>query len=309
MSVEPPASTAFPKQPMAEVFGFAIDDFSPQAERYRRNKLCPFNNKVPNCTKDKAEDPLGVCSVFDGSGGVVVTCPIRFRQDWTIADDAANFFFPKDTKWTSLTEIRLNDKHGNSAGNIDLVLVSYDASGHITDFGALEIQAVYISGNIRRPFAQYISDPVTNANLDWSKQKNYPRPDFVSSSRKRLAPQLIYKGGILHAWKKRQAVAVDVNFFRTLPTMDEVDESDAELAWFVYDLERSQEGGKRQLVRTRTVYTRFGPALDKLTKTEPGEVQGFIDQLQERLDQKLVVDADGSGGGSPPDAPTLQDLL
>lgn len=81
------------KHPLAEVFGFTTRDFSSDAERYRRNKLCPFNNKVPSCTKDKAEKPLGVCSVYDADK-VVITCPIRFRQDWLIAEDAASFFFP-----------------------------------------------------------------------------------------------------------------------------------------------------------------------------------------------------------------------
>jgi Restriction endonuclease NotI len=46
------------KQPLAEVFGFPIDNVSSDADRYRKNKLCPFNNKVPSCTKDKAENPL-----------------------------------------------------------------------------------------------------------------------------------------------------------------------------------------------------------------------------------------------------------
>ncbi len=52
------------KQPMAEVFGFPIDNNSEAAIRNRKKRLCPFNNKVPNCTKDKAQDPLGVCSVL-----------------------------------------------------------------------------------------------------------------------------------------------------------------------------------------------------------------------------------------------------
>jgi len=68
-------------QPMAEVFGFRIDDLSDVAMRHRRHRLCPFNNKVPTCTKDKAEDPLGVCSVYTGDH-VTVTCPIRFRHAW-----------------------------------------------------------------------------------------------------------------------------------------------------------------------------------------------------------------------------------
>ncbi|MDA3875380.1 MAG: NotI family restriction endonuclease, partial [Kiritimatiellae bacterium] len=94
------------KHPLAEVFGHSTTDFSTRAERYRKNKLCPFNNKVPSCTKDKAKDPLGVCSV-QTTAGPVITCPIRFREDWLIADDAANFFFPKYSSCTSLTEVRL----------------------------------------------------------------------------------------------------------------------------------------------------------------------------------------------------------
>src|SRR5262245_28428720 len=124
------------KQPLAEVFGFPIDNMSAEANRNRENKLCPFNNKVPNCTKDKANDPLGVCSIFTGEG-TAITCPVRFRQDWMIAADAARFFFPAGATWTSLTEVRLKDAAGESAGNIDVVLVSYDDRGRLTDFGAL----------------------------------------------------------------------------------------------------------------------------------------------------------------------------
>src|SRR5437868_5594118 len=135
-----------PNHPLAEVFGFPADNMSQEADRHRRNKLCPFNNRVPNCTKDKANDPLGTCSIFDG-GTPTITCPVRFRQDWIIADDAATFFFPESVSWTSLTEVRLNNKAGQSAGNIDVVLVAYDEHGRILDFGAIEVQAVYISGN------------------------------------------------------------------------------------------------------------------------------------------------------------------
>jgi hypothetical protein len=81
-----------PRRPLAEVFGFPPDNLSPEAERYRRSRLCPYNNKVPSCTKDKANDPLGVCSVRDGSD-LAITCPVRFREDWIIAEDAAAFFF------------------------------------------------------------------------------------------------------------------------------------------------------------------------------------------------------------------------
>jgi hypothetical protein len=110
-----------PNHPLAEVFGFPPADASAAAMRHRTKRLCPFNNKVPNCTKDKAQDPLGVCSVWHDNE-LVITCPIRFRQGWQIADDAADFFFPAGVKWTTLTEVRLKDADGGSAGNIDVVL-------------------------------------------------------------------------------------------------------------------------------------------------------------------------------------------
>lgn len=145
------ADQSTPKHPLAEVFGFAASDMSEYAKRHRNKRLCPFNNKVPNCTKDKAQNPLGVCSVVHDQE-VVITCPIRFRQDWIIADDAAEFFFEPDAIWTTLTEVRLKDAGGESAGNIDIVLCAYDEAGKVYDFGALEVQAVYISGNVRNPF-------------------------------------------------------------------------------------------------------------------------------------------------------------
>lgn len=274
-----------PLQPMAEVFGYRIDDFSPEAVRHRRHRLCPFNNKVPNCTKDKANDPLGVCSVYSHND-VTITCPIRFRENWLIATDAAEFFFPLGATWTSLTEIRLDDANGKSAGNIDVVLVSYDDDGRLTDFGALEVQAVYISGNVRKPFAAYMADPEGNAHLNWQGKKDSPRADFLSSSRKRLAPQLIYKGGILHSWNRKMAVACDRAFFAELPTLPQVDPADADVAWLVYDLPLNPKDNRYHLMRAQTIYTQFTAALDRITTAEPGPEGKFRKILQRKLDEK-----------------------
>ncbi|MCF8382776.1 MAG: hypothetical protein K9G39_04155 [Chlorobium sp.] len=274
--------------PLAEVFGFRVDDRSARARRYRSHRLCPFNNKVPNCTKDKAKNPLGVCSILQ-SGKPVITCPVRFRDEWIITDDAASFFFGEGVSWSSLTEVRLNDANGKSAGNIDVVLVAYDKQGKVTDFGALEIQAVYISGNVREPFEYYMKDPDANALMDWTAQPNYPRPDFLSSSRKRLAPQLLFKGGILHSWCKKMAVAINKSFFDTLPALKPVKKQDADIAWFIYDLELVIDGENEryQLKKLDVVYTEFQSALLSITTAVPGSVDDFVKLLQERLDDQL----------------------
>ncbi|MDW8226381.1 MAG: NotI family restriction endonuclease [Anaerolineales bacterium] len=275
-------------QPLAEVFGHLISDQTPSANRYRSRRLCPFNNKVPNCTKDKAKNPLGVCSVFH-DGAPVITCPIRFREDWLITDDAASFFFPEDATWSSLTEVRLNDANGKSAGNIDIVLVSYDQDGKVLDFGALEIQAVYISGNVREPFEYFMKDPKGNAKMDWSDQPNYPRPDYLSSSRKRLAPQLLFKGGILHSWGKKCAVALNKSFFDTLPKLKTAPKDKADITWLIYDLQLiGCEGEQRyKLTKIEEVYTQFEPALVSITNPVPGKMDDFVKLLQERLDEQL----------------------
>lgn len=290
-----------PKHPLAEVFGYPPNNSNPDATRGRRLRLCPYNNRVPSCTKDKASDPLGVCTIHDGDS-LAITCPVRFRQDWLIAEHAASFFFPSNLHWTTLTEVRLEDRYGKSAGNIDVVLVAYDDRSRVVDFGALEVQAVYISGNIRQPFERYMQAPEQIESLDWSKNKLYPRADYLSSSRKRLAPQLIYKGGILNSWQKRQAIALHSGFYKTLPELPRVSPEHADIAWLIYDLQYDNTYQQYNLALTETVYTAFKPALDKITTAEPGELQLFVDHLQSKLDEKLDE-------GNPPDAPTINEIL
>lgn len=275
------------KHPLAEVFGFPPAASDAAAVRHRSKRLCPFNNKVPNCTKDKAQDPLGVCSVIHGEK-IAITCPVRFRQDWLIAEHAADFFFSPGTNWTTLTEVRIKDADGGSAGNIDVVLCAYDEKGRVYDFGALEVQAVYISGNVRNPFAHYMADPAKRADMDWTQEANYPRPDYLSSSRKRLAPQLLFKGGILHAWKKKSAVAIDQTFFATLPELPSVPREQSDLALLVYELRPpTTPNGQYQLALARTVYTSFLQALSVITTPRIGRVEDFMRDLQAKVDEKL----------------------
>jgi hypothetical protein len=274
------------KNPLAEVFGFPITNKSSVALRHQQDRLCPFGNVVPRCTKVSKVDPLGVCSLFDKDNKPTIVCPTRFKEGSLIVSDAAKFFFPASPRWMPLPEVRLNDGSGKSAGNVDFIIVEYDEKGAITDFGALEIQSVYISGNVRMPFAEYMKNNRVK-ELDWTGSKEYPRPDYLSSSRKRLAPQLIYKGGILRAWNKRIAVVVDRKFYKTLPQLEEVEAVDAEVAWFVYDLVHEAATDTYKLTRHKTLYTRFAPALMTITTSEAGPVYSFIKTLRQKLKKAL----------------------
>lgn len=270
--------------PIAEVFGFPVFNDSERAAHYRENRLCPFHNRFPNCTKDKAENPLGVCSINHGDNQVI-TCPTRFREDWMILRNAAEFVWPKGTRWTSLPEIKLVDAKGQSAGNIDYVIVKYDESGHITDFASIEVQGVYISGNLRNPFQSYMQQP--DADFHW-EGPNYPHPDYLSSSRKRLIPQMLYKGGIFKAWEKKQCVVIQKSFFETLPTLPTTTKEKADIAWFLYDLKLDKTDNQYHLVLADTIYTEFQSALQKVIYTKPGNVTDFLSVLQGKLDERIT---------------------
>lgn len=270
-------------QPLGEVFGFPIDNEGDRAKRYRDNKLCPYNNIVSNCTKNSIEYPLGVCSL-NHKGRQVIICPIRFREDWTIISDAASFIFNGKSSWTHVGEVRLKDKYGKSAGNIDYVLVAYDDKGRIIDFGSLEVQAVYISGNLTGPFTTYLENP--SPEFDWISAFKYPKPDYLSSSRKRLIPQIIAKGSILNQWGKKQAVALQSSFYNTLPTLPEFAKEESDFAFFLYDLVSVEDTKVLSLQLQRIIYTKFASALEQIAKFEAGSIYQFEEILQKKLDNK-----------------------
>lgn len=248
----------------------------------------PVQQQRTQLHERQSKNPLGVCSVFH-AGAPAITCPVRFREDWLITADAASFFFDEGVSWSSLTEVRLTDGYGKSAGNIDVVLVAYDENEKIIDFGALEVQAVYISGNVREPFEHFMAAPAKRQEMDWRAQPNYPRPDYLSSSRKRLAPQLMFKGGIMNEWGKKSAVALSKAFFDTLPTLERVDKKEAVVAWFIYDLVLNEVLQKYELTKVDEVFTQFNEALLKITTTKAGPLSQFMDQLQNKLDERLVT--------------------
>lgn len=208
---------------------------------------------------------------------------MRFRQDFKILTDAGRFFF-SNKKFVALTEVHLNDKDGKSAGNIDIVLAVLGSEGIVLDFGAIEVQAVYISGNVRKVFDAYINNPEVKYQMEWPK-KNYPKPDYLSSSRKRLAPQLIFKGGILHQWQKKMAVVVHRGFFEELPELETTDVEHAEIAWYVYDLQRDNGADVFQLYLYETRYTKFDTALEQITTPKTGNINDFTKALEIRINK------------------------
>lgn len=268
------------KNPLAEIFGYVISNTDQKVIKLRKKKICPFKNKFKKCTKDKLDNPLGVCSIYSHNDTAII-CPVRFKENWVIAKDAAKFFFPDKSNWKIIPEVKLLDANGNTAGNVDYVLVRLDSKGKIIDFGSLEVQSVYISGNLRAPFKKYMKDQ--DKNFTWSTTNLYPKPDYLSSSRKRLVPQIIYKGKIFNDWGKKAVVCIQKSFFETLPKFRSVDEKDGEVAWFIYDLIFNKEQNKYILELVQKKYSKFDNIIKDIITPRAGEQSKFINVLQNKL--------------------------
>jgi hypothetical protein len=98
-----------------------------------------------------------------------------------------------------------------------------------------------------------------------------------------VVPELLYKGGILHSWNKKMAIAINKSMFETLPPLTRVKKDEADIAWLLYELEAVNDGEKEayQLKKSEVVYTAFQPTLLALTAIAPGNVNDFMKFIPE----------------------------
>ena len=108
----------------------------------------------------------------------------------------------------------------------------------------------------------------------------------------------MFKGGILNAWGKKMAVALDSPFFDTLPELKEVEKDQADIAWLVYDLVNS-ENRSFELQKNKIVYTKFTEALKTFSQPKVGKIEKFLDLLQLKVDEKLENPPDNKTIDSP----------
>jgi hypothetical protein len=198
---------------------------------------------------------------------------------------------------------------GDDVGRIDMVLVSTQTpSGAPMEWAALEIQAVYFSGNAMRGEFKAFDD----ISVDWLI---YPagkrRPDYRSSGPKRLMPQLQIKVPTLRRWGKKMAVVVDRAFFDSIGEMDNVsDISNADIAWFIVRFEEVDGGLRTRIVRDEVRYTTLERSVEGLTGGKPVPLTIFESRINtkrpaspaEEID--LLTHEDESEGSTPPDAST-----
>ena len=284
-----------PRYGIAEWYGQPFIDLSPARRSEfaslalgdtRSQPPCPFQEGNPPCSKSG-----GVCSIQryaddDGrigspDGPPVSTCPRRFEESQLLVHwlaeiagfDGGEAMVAREVPFMQSTET------AKPAGKIDLV-VARDTGGSLQWYG-LEIQAVYFSGlGMRSQFEALRGDrhprpPFPNAQR---------RPDWRSSSAKRLMPQLQVKVPTIRRWGSKTAVAVDRPFFDAIggpsPFFSR-DLGDGDIVWLVPEIARTEEGFA--LARGHWEVLTLEASGEKLLAAETVKREAFEEALRARL--------------------------
>lgn len=288
----------------------ADEVLKPKKERVAQ--LCPFQMRKPGavCSKDG-----GVCSLrlysyqehpengratgvpVDGNQGELrATCPYRFHDEIDVFKWVGETLLG-DPDPLLVGEVGFleagastDSDGGDDVGRIDMVLVSSKTSKEAPmHWAALEIQAVYFSGNSMRGEFEAFSDP----SVDWvTFPAGKRRPDYRSSGPKRLMPQLQIKVPTLRRWGKKMAVVVDRAFFDSIGAMDNVaDISNADIAWFVVRFEEVQGEKRTRIVRDEVRFTTLERSVEGLTGGTPVALPTF----ETRIAQKFATTGKKAG--------------
>lgn len=274
----------------------------PKKERVQQP--CPFQatKKDAMCSKDG-----GVCSlrlysfgthpvngravgipVTGPQGELRATCPYRFHEAKTVFNWVGETILG-DAKPLLVGEVGFLEASattdavgGDDVGRIDMVLVSSTTPKDAPmEWAALEIQAVYFSGNaMRGEFESFADDTVDWVTFPAGKR----RPDYRSSGPKRLMPQLQIKVPTLRRWGKKMAVVVDRSFFDSIGEMDRVEHiSNADIAWFVVKFEEVEGSKQMHIVQDEVRYTTLERSVEGLTGGKPVALPVFQDRIGDKI--------------------------
>lgn len=187
--------------------------------------ICPFQAGTPVCSKRG-----GVCSIKEGDNLPVIVCPRRFNAGNLLPKWLAEIAGFPEAYLASEVPFMRSPTTGRAAGRVDLV-IARDCNA--SAWYGLEIQAVYFSGQGMDADFRAI---LNHDGEEPPEPTATRRPDWRSSSAKRLMPQLQVKGPTLRRWGTKLAVAVDLPFFEAIggPTISQsTDPNDGDILWMV----------------------------------------------------------------------------
>ena len=235
---------------IAEWYGLPFTTLTPGQ---RRAMACSALDEAPPLQCPFAQKPChkkgGICAIqpyaeADGrigeaEGEPVIVCPTRFEQDNVILRWLADIvgFRERHAKVAREVPFMVSTTTEKPAGRIDIVLA--EVNDEMKWFG-LEVQAVYFSGRKMESDFRALRDSM-DAKPPFPGRVR--RPDWRSSSAKRLMPQLQVKVPTLRRWFSKIEVAVDRQFFQAMggPSPNPShDLNDGDVIWLVPDLSGSR---------------------------------------------------------------------
>jgi hypothetical protein len=243
---------------IAEWFGKPFLTLSAKDRRKLAKKALREESRIPPCPFQEDRPPCrkrgGVCSLqrYEGDtgnrisqavGDPVVVCPARFEEGHMLVSWLAEIvgFSEVETKLAREVPFMEGTSTGRPAGKIDMVVARTSESSLV--WYGLEIQAVYFSG-------PGMDSEYQTLRNDICAEPPFPggvrRPDWRSSSAKRLMPQLQIKVPTLRRWGSKLAVAVDQPFFESMggPSPNPSrDLNDGDILWLVPEWSSRSNGG------------------------------------------------------------------
>jgi hypothetical protein len=202
------------KNDIAEIFGFAPDDLSPERLKQWKSQLCPFVDE--KCSKVNHDKSIvyGVCSVTYG-GGEIIVCPKRLYCDnystiRAVANDAFGslplLFYDQAIEAIANDTIpntyliAFGQKSGKEVSvqssrqdriSMDWVIAKI-VNRAVTEMAGIEVQTIDITNNYRDTWQAYkelgtgkvTQIPASKHGMNWA------------NVHKRLIPQLIRKGKV-----------------------------------------------------------------------------------------------------------------
>lgn len=215
-------------------------------------------------------------------GEPVIMCPRRFQAEGLVykwVAQAANFPL-QETKVANEVPFMRSTETNKPAGKIDMIVAHQQ--GDDLKWHGLEIQAVYFSGQGMTSEFEALRDDLQEPPPFPSANR---RPDWRSSSAKRLMPQLQIKAPTVRRWGAKLAVVVDQPFFDAIggsSSQPSHDLNEGDIIWIVVCLERTGNGAL-QLVRAHWEILTLEDSNTRLQAAETISRESFETTLRSRL--------------------------
>ena len=165
------------------------------------------------------------------------------------------------------------------------MVAKLDSDRKPIDFAALEVQAVYFSGNAIRPAFNHF---LKHGSLPEDSRR---RPDYRSSAQKRLVPQLNLKVPVFRRWGKKVFVAVDSHFFNSLPQIQTVESiENSEVTWLVYSFSRKSGASGFVMNSPIPVFTQWEDVVSALREGEAPDPAEIIAEIHKNFPRSMFFE-------------------